>query len=477
MNFSKDIRILLSHSLWSFLGTFISRGLMFVTWVLVANILGKTINGEVGVLRSTINLFISFVGTGFGLTLTKYIVKYQNKSLEQTNKIISASIFYSIILGLVLSLLYYYFSPLIATELLKAPHLLFTIRISVILLFLSISNSVFLGFLQGFEKFKEISIINIIYGISLFVFVFFGAKTMGINGTFIGFILAMFISLFISLLYAYKTFKIEKLQFTFDFKSELPVLYSFTIPAIFSGLTVVPFKWILDTLMVREENGYNEMGLFTALFLLHTLLIMTANTLNAPLITIMSKEKKDNAIEKLNLILPWSLAVLVSTPILLFPELLGLLFNQEYLQDKNFKWTIVLIIITTILVLYKNGMGRIMIVNNLMWFSFFSNLLWGLVLVSVFYFSPFKNAVSLSLAYAIAYFVNIILIIPVYVYKKIIPISIIASKESILIWILLSSLVYVSIIGIVMYLKIGLLLIYTALFIYLFYRLLNKKQT
>ena len=213
MNFSKDIRILLSHSLWSFFGTFISRGLMFVTWVLVANILGKTINGEVGVLRSTINLFISFVGTGFGLTLTKYIVKYQNKSLEQTNKIISASIFYSIILGLVLSLLYYYFSPLIATELLKAPHLLFTIRISVILLFLSISNSVFLGFLQGFEKFKEISIINIIYGISLFVFVFFGAKTMGINGTFIGFILAMFISLFISLLYAYKTFKIEKLQF------------------------------------------------------------------------------------------------------------------------------------------------------------------------------------------------------------------------------------------------------------------------
>ena len=47
---------------WTFAGTVISRGLMFVATVAVARILGKTAYGELGMIQSTVGMFSVFAG-------------------------------------------------------------------------------------------------------------------------------------------------------------------------------------------------------------------------------------------------------------------------------------------------------------------------------------------------------------------------------------------------------------------------------
>jgi O-antigen/teichoic acid export membrane protein len=479
LDLSKEIKDLINNSLWSFFGTVVSKALMFFAWIYVANYFGKEINGEIGILRSTINLFISFVGTGFGLTLTKYIPKYLKLGNQKINKIISASFVYAFLLAVIISAAFFLFSPLIVSRILHKPSLLISLQISSILLFLSILNGVLFGFLQGFQKFKELSFVNIVNGVSLFIFLYIFSRLYGVNGTFIGFTLSILLTFFVALFYIFKILKTKCIVLTTEFKSELPVFYSFTMPAIMSGLMVVPFKWVLDTLLVNQKGGYVEMGLFSALFLFHTLILMTINTLNAPMITLMAKETNNTSIEKLNVLIPWVLGIFIAIPFLIFPDLLGILFGNEYIEDPHFKKTAIFIIITTVLVLYKNGLSRIMIINNLMWFSFLSNLVWGIVLVASFYYLVNKNAVSISFAYTLAYLVNIIIVFPVYIKKKIIPFSLVLSKEAIGVWSLFISLVYVSFLDMdsLLYKSI-LLLLYTIIFIYLFFKMffVNEKK-
>lgn len=477
INISKDFKALIINSSWSLFGTIISRALMFFAWVYIANHFGKVINGEIGMLRSTINLFISFVGTGFGLTLTRYIPKYLENTNNKVNKIISASFFYSSIMAFSFSVILYFTAPYILKTFFNRSNLLYSLRISSVLLFLSIINGVLFGFLQGFEKFKELSIVNIVNGISLFVFLIFFSRFNSIDGVFVGFTLSILLTSIISIFYVSKILKSNNIRLTMDFKSELSIFYAFTIPAILSGLMVVPFKWVLDTMLVNSKNGYMAMGLFTALFLFHTLLLMTVNTLNAPLITIMSKTDRDAKIDKLNILIPWSMGIVITTPFFIFPELLGALFGKSYIGDIHFTSTTILILITTVFVLFKNGLSRIMIVNNLMWLSFFSNLLWGIVLITTFYITGYKNAIGISLSYTLAYTINILIIIPIYLQKKIIPKTVLLSIESLGVWLFFGSLIFISINNTEsIIIKFLTLFIYLTIFITLFYLMLNKNE-
>lgn len=472
MKFSKETTLFLNNSLWSLLGVFISKGLMFLAWIYVANHLGKTVNGEIGVLRTTVNLFVALVGSGFGLTLTKYLVFKEGKDKIFKGKLLGMSFLSALIFGLLICVTYYLLTPWIAKDILHATHLLGVLKLNTFLLFFSIINGVLIGCLQGFEMFKEISIVNSIYGVSLFIALFYGANKSGLLGVFYGYVIATLISVIFGFFYTKEAIKTFRIEINFNFLSEINILKNFTVPAILSGLMVIPFKWFLETMLVREASGYEEMGLFAAIFIFHTLLLMVANTVNAPFIISMSKSTKNIKMEKLNLLLPWGLSIFSVTPILLFPELLSIFLDDSYINDPNFKLTTIFICMITVLVLFKHGMARIMIIHNLMWFSFLSNLIWGISLLLTFYFSAEKNAVSISYAYFAAYLINILFVIPYYLKRQIIPKSIVTSKNSIFIWVLFLLTIIISFYSseISVFGRLLLLLILSVLFLICFYK-------
>lgn len=441
---SEDLQELTVNSFWSLLGAFISKGLFFLAWILVARILGKEANGQVGMIRSTINLFLIFVGSGLSLTTTKYIPQFLGINDIKTSRIISLTYALSFTFGLILSIILFTLSQWISSSILNDPNLSTTLKIGAILLFVNSLNSVSLGCLQGLKKFKVITLLTSINGAVVLFFVYFGSLYYSIDGAFIGLTISAITLLICYFLKLKKTFKDLRIDFRWDFLKEIDTLKKFTAPAILAGVMVVPFKWSTDAIMVNNSEGYQELGLFTAIILFQTFLIMATEVVNAPMITLMSKKEVNKEISKINMIVPWFIGIVAVLPIMFFPNFFGQIFGDEYFMDNNYIPTLMLILITTVIMLFKQGIARIMVVNNLMWFSFFSNLIWGLTLIGVLYFSTLKTSVTLALSFLVAYIVNILIIIPVYLIKNIIPKNIILSKVSILIWVLFGIVCFVS---------------------------------
>ena len=71
---SNITRRIVSGSFWVLVGTIVSKIMVFVATIIVARILSKEVYGQLGIIRSTIQLFVGLTAFGIGATATKHIV-------------------------------------------------------------------------------------------------------------------------------------------------------------------------------------------------------------------------------------------------------------------------------------------------------------------------------------------------------------------------------------------------------------------
>jgi len=87
--------------------------------------------------------------------------------------------------------------------------------------------------------------------------------------------------------------------------------------------------------------------------------------------------------------------------------------------------------------MFQQGLNRIIIVYDLQWIGFFSNIIWGVTLISSFLLFKTQDSLALAISYLIAYIVNTTFVLPIFFKKKLVPKSTIISLESLGIWFLL----------------------------------------
>ena len=89
-NFLKsDInKYFLFNVIWSVLSTIINKVLVLFSTILIARFLGQNVYGELAIIKSNTNLFVSFASLGLSLTATKYIAQYRINDKIKTAKII-----------------------------------------------------------------------------------------------------------------------------------------------------------------------------------------------------------------------------------------------------------------------------------------------------------------------------------------------------------------------------------------------------
>ena len=68
---------MMSGAFWSFTGTALGKFCVFLTGIICARILGKEQFGELGMVRSTIGMFIILGAGGIGVTATRFIALYR----------------------------------------------------------------------------------------------------------------------------------------------------------------------------------------------------------------------------------------------------------------------------------------------------------------------------------------------------------------------------------------------------------------
>lgn len=393
---------------WLFVGTTVYQLLTFIAYVAVARLLGKVGYGEFGMILSTVGMLGIFAGMGLSLTATKHVAEFRLKDPARSGRIIGMSSITASISGGITALILLFISPYLATHTINAPHLVSELRIGCGLLFFGAVNGAQLGALSGLEAFQTIAKVNLIRGISNFLAIFVGVYFWALPGA-VG---ATVVSGAISWLAYHIALRIEtkSANIPVSFRnifSELPLLWSFSVPAFLGSALVGPVLWGARAMLANQVDGYAQLGIFAAAQSVMTAIRNLPTLTSKVSLPILSQHYADEDKSQYKMIL-WKLiklyalgCIIITLPLCLLSRLIMSIYGKGF--DEG---AMVLCILTvgTSLWIINTVAGQAITSSGKMWWGFLLNALWAisLLLCSALMVSRF-GAVGLALAFMIAY--------------------------------------------------------------------------
>lgn len=400
---SENAVALLSSGAWVLASSVLSRGLLLFATIIVAKFIDKNVYGEFGIIRSTVNMFVVFGAMGLGITATKFIAQYKDTDAEKTANILSMSNTFSSVFSLVISVVIIIFSQNIA-DYINAGHLKGAIQLSSIIILFSSLNGVQSGILSGFEKFRTISVNNIIAAFTSAIAQIVGAYWLGLKGVIIGFginFLALFFLNWISINAITKgRYKVD--YFNKKIFKEARILWEFSLPAVLSSMMIGPIIWLTNSFLVNSPNGYDQMANFDIANQWRTTILFIPGVLSQVLFPLFSKRTNQaeafNRLFNISIIINFCVALFLISILIPFTGIILNYYGNNYLDGKP---TFIIMLVTTVLVAVNNVIGQVITSKNKAWVGLFANLLWALVLVGFsFYFIKMEGMGAKGLAYA-----------------------------------------------------------------------------
>lgn len=421
---------------WSFAGSVIAQGMGFVASVVAARVLGKIGFGELGMIQSTVGMFGVFAGLGLGLTATKHVAEFRVSAPDRAGRIIGMSALIALVSGGAMTILLIVLAPFLAAHTINAPHLTPELRIGCGLLLFNALTGAQTGALAGFEAFKTIAKINFIRGLLNLPLVVGGVLLFGLTGAVGGMVAAAVAGWLINhIALRRECFRARVRPRYRGLRSEIAVLWSFSVPTVLSSSMVGPVMWVARTLLVNQPGGYAEMGIFTAATKFQTVLVMMGAAVGSALLPMLASRDstRDDYFNRSNMLMSWLLGVIPAVPLICFPELMGLIFGADYADIASYR-TVVLVMAFTCIYLYKQGLARALAAKGLMWWGFTSNAVWAVMLIGCCWLLLDWGAVGFALAFLLAYALNTVVFIPLYTHRGLVPRSTIVSGEAAVIW-------------------------------------------
>ncbi len=415
---------IISGSFWVLSGTIISKGLMLLSSIITARILGSEEYGAVGIIRSTVNMFAVFAGLGVGLVVTKYIAELKSTDPERVLRIVKLSNFITLIMGFLISLGVVVFSQKIALQI-NAPYLSKEIKIGAIILFFNVLCGIQTGMLSGFESYRDIAKNNLISGILSFFVQIIAAYYWGLIGAVIGFGFNYFSLWFFNKLSVSQL--VKKLGRFPSLKQafiETNVLWKFGLPSVLSGLMVGPVTWICNVFIVNQNNGYNEMALFDAANQWRLTMLFIPTALAQIILPMMSSSKSNKTEYKEVFVKNFKVNSLIAMGLFLLILVFSPIIVKSYGSDFNDLYLPLFILsFSTVFVAVNNVLGQYLASQDKMWLGFGFNLLWAFFLILMsYYLIKIKGygAVGLSISYCISYLLHSVFQF-IYLKVKILP--------------------------------------------------------
>lgn len=402
---------IVSGVFWSFTGTALAKFLILLAGMIVARILGKEEYGELGMIRSTVYMFVVLGTVGLGLTATKYISEFRDNFKERVGAIILMTVLFAMIMGICVTSLIILLAPYLSENTLNAPYLVNEVRWGGVLLFLAVINSVQNGILSGFESFKYIAINTFFSGLCEFVFVILGAYYYGVIGAILGsgcgfLILSClnFISIRRILLKNDICMTNKKLSV-----KDLKILYKFSLPAAFSSFMVAPVFWYIRSLLVRY-GGFGEMGVYEVADQWKIIILFVPVAVSQIVLPILSNALGHNdkcsywKVLKYNIYLNVSVAFALSVFVALCSRWILKLYGNGFTDTLP----IIILAFSTVFTSFSNVVGMAISSRAKMWIGCGFNALWACVLVTLSYlFLNFGlGATGLALAVLISYVIH-----------------------------------------------------------------------
>jgi O-antigen/teichoic acid export membrane protein len=422
--------------IWTFLGTIISRGFLFISYIFISNVTTLHEYGQIGIIKSSITTFSLFSLASFGITATRFISLYLEKDKQKTERILTLSFCLTVLLSLLILISINIFKQPFSSIILGSENLKPTVIFVSITIFFAAINGFQNGALAGFEQFKSIAIVNIVFGLLSLPILYFGTKLYGVIGFCYAMLLIYFVLFACSAYFLNKAMIKKVLKFKFkEISKELFEILYFSIPSFLGGAIVSPTILICNAILVKSQNGFLEMGIYDAAFNF-SIIAMTLNGIAGQVLypyAMKTSIKGNPKFDYLNMNIPWLVGVFFGLILIYLPDLLALIFDKDFHNSKMY-FTLSTIALFIIFISHRQGMSRNLAALNKMWYGFFDNLIWAIIAIVSTYFLVFMGSFGRALAFVVAYLLNSIIVLPFYLKLNIFQKAYVFSLESTLIW-------------------------------------------
>lgn len=372
---------------WSFTGTAMAKAIVMLAGILCARILGKEIYGQYGLVKNTINTFMVLGGSGLGYTATKYISEFKQNSKERVPSIYYVTNGFAGIMAVVVLLLLYCLSDMLAINVLHTPSLGFSLRIASVILIFVVINVAQEGVLVGFEDFKGKAIATFAGSICQAIALLTCAYQWGLNGAIMGYGIGYCIIALLNKYFIDRNFSRigEKQSLKLIRKEDFKLLIKFTLPAALSSMLIAPVFFLLR-LMIKRYTDFSAMADYDVGEQWKLLILFVPTSICAIVLPILSSINKDQKkkfwkILNVNLMINGGAAAILALLVVLCSGLITSLYGENF----NNPMPLIILSVSCVFTSMSAVLGSSIASLARMWASCFLNLIWASVMVGLAY--------------------------------------------------------------------------------------------
>ena len=394
---------------WTLMGNITWRFLSAISTIAVARILGPKIFGEFGMIYSTINMFSVYAGFRLGTTATKYVSEHRKKDPDKAGRILKLTLIASFILCASAGLIHFILSPYLAGNILNNPGLATGLSLGAFLLFFLVYGEVKQFALAGFENFKAIAKVNIFRGALTPLLVIPMAYFWGAEGAIAG--LAIVAALMFSRVSIFLRRESVNARFPeriplSDVKKEVSILWKFALPGFLIGVITISMMWVGRVILTRLDNGYVEIGLFTAADQWRLIILFIPMVLAPVILPILSEtygNKSNDEFKKAISFQVHSILLItlpLTTLVIGLADFLALIYGSKF---RGVEDIIPILMVSVFFHALNMSLSLIFTSSEKRWINLTMHIGWGFAfLLGCLVFIPIKGAIGLGITMLIA---------------------------------------------------------------------------
>jgi len=359
--------------------------------------------------------FLFFRDLGLGQALVKYISEFRAKRMYNFVKTAFVSVVaFQFISSIIFGAVFFLLSEFLSEHYFKNPMSLVMLKILVVYVMLSVFYGNLKDLLQGFQKFRIISMVDFLKNsiVLLLIALFFG---LGIKNAFapvFAYVLACPILFFILLPFALKTFPFFKYKVE-NFKQITKKIFIFGIPVLVTSVGGKVIGYI-DTLILTNFRSLEEVGIYNVMLpsaMLFLYFGISVSSVAFPIVSeLWAKKDKIRISEGIRLLHKYAFMLVIPMvfTVLAFSRLfINLLFGKEYLAGAT-ALEILLIGVLFYIVAGINdniiaGLGKPKTVTKIILFCALINFVMNILVI------PKYGMEGAAVATSLSYFVALIL--------------------------------------------------------------------
>ncbi len=461
-----------------FSGVFITF-LTVINSIIIARLLGPENLGIFYILRNMNGIAISMCLLGFPVAISKFISQLRIEDKEQMEKVISTGFLLILFFSIIVSIIYFAISDLIANKIYNEPIYGTLIKISSIAVIFSSLMAYGQGNLRGFHEMKTLALIGLFLGGISIPINFFLIFKYNLIGAAVSLVLINVLMLLIMIRYLLNIKERENISFIPKIDSKiLFTLLKFSFPVFLSGFVILPSEWLVNSYLGLTK-GFRDVGLFRVGYAVYSIVLTIPGAIATPLLPIVSElhsldqEKLSLTVSKilrivLIITLPLVIGAGMASKLILF-----ILYGSGYLDG----WFVLFLLIMTsfmvslspITLNVLQGTGKTW---QILGFDIFGALLHP-ILSSYFLI----NAYGLT-GIGISYFTIALLtrIIVLSYLKKIFNINLSFLKEPIVLWLVFMPISYFIVTSTQNLMTVMYGIIIISILLFLIYKILKKEE-